>query len=179
MNKAVFFDRDDTLIVDVPYNGDPGRVKLLPGARESCRLLRQSGYQLYMITNQSGVGRGLISEAQAHAVNARVLELIGKEYFTDIYCCFETADNPQTNCRKPSPFMLLKAKAEHDLNLPLSFMIGDKVDDITAGKSAGCRTIWLNSKGAPLLKKITADFTANSLLEAAEWIKTTEFRQKL
>jgi D-glycero-D-manno-heptose 1,7-bisphosphate phosphatase len=171
MNKAVFFDRDDTLIIDVPYNGDPKRVELLPGAREACRLLRQLGYQLFMISNQSGVGRGLITEAQVHAVNARVLELLGNDLFADVYCCFEAPDNPLTNCRKPSPFMLLKAKAEHDLYLPDSFIIGDKLDDIVAGKNAGCRTIWLNSKGMPLLKNVTADFIAGNLLEAAEWIR--------
>jgi D-glycero-D-manno-heptose 1,7-bisphosphate phosphatase len=171
MNKAVFFDRDDTLIIDVPYNGEPERVELMPGALEACRRLRQLGYQLFMVSNQSGVGRGLITEEQVHAVNARVLELLGKELFTDVYCCFEAPDTPLTNCRKPSPYMLLKAKAEHDLDLFLSFMIGDKADDIVAGKSAGCRTIWLNSKGDLHLKNITADFIATNLLEAVEWIK--------
>jgi D-glycero-D-manno-heptose 1,7-bisphosphate phosphatase len=172
MNRAVFFDRDDTLITDVPYNGVPERVELMPGARKACRFLRRLDYQLFMISNQSGVGRGLITEAQVHAVNARVLELLGKELFADVYCCFEAPDNPLTNCRKPSPFMLLKAKAERDLFLPDSFMIGDKEDDIAAGKNAGCRTIWLDSRGGPILKNITADFVAHNLLEAAAWIKT-------
>lgn len=171
MNRAVFFDRDDTLIIDVPYNGDPEQVKIMPGARKACRLLRQLGYQLFMVSNQSGVGRGLITEAQVHAVNARVLELLGSELFTDVYCCFETPDNPMINCRKPSSYMLLKAKAEHDLDLSRSFMIGDKLDDILAGQNAGCRTIWLNYKDMLVLKKMTADFVTNNLEKAAEWIK--------
>lgn len=168
LTRAIFFDRDDTLIVDVPYNGDPEYVELMPGAREACRLLFDLGYKLIIISNQSGVGRGMITPEQVQAVNERILELLGKELFTAVYCCYDAPDQPNS-CRKPSPHMLLQAQKEHQLDLGRSFMIGDKTDDVLAGRNAGCRTVWLNPKGRP--PTVPADFTASDLRQAALWIK--------
>ncbi len=138
--KAVFFDRDDTLIYDVPYNGDPDRVELMPGAVQACRLLKQNGFELFIISNQSGVGRGRITEEQVHAVNNRVLDLFGENTFTEIYCCYDTPDDP-LDCRKPSPKMILQAAEKYNIDLTQSFMVGDKKSDIEAGRNAGCRSI--------------------------------------
>jgi D-glycero-D-manno-heptose 1,7-bisphosphate phosphatase len=138
--KAVFFDRDDTLIYDVPYNGDPDRVELMPGALEACRLLKQNGFELFIISNQSGVGRGRITAEQVNVVNERVLQLFGEHLFTDIYCCYDTPEDP-LDCRKPSPKMILQAAERYDIDLSQSFMVGDKKSDIDAGRNAGCRSI--------------------------------------
>ncbi len=168
MKRAVFFDRDDTLVVNVPYNGDPDKVQLLPGAAEACRRLRELGFRLFIISNQSGVGRGIITVEQVAAVNRRLLSLLGKELFDDIYCCYDDPAQPVEKCRKPSPAMLLKAARDHHLDLPSSFMIGDREEDVLAGRAAGCRTIRLfHQQEAP---QTSADFAARSLTEAADWI---------
>jgi len=170
MNKAVFLDRDDTLIIDVPYNGDPDKVVLMPGARAACELLRQLDFLLVVVTNQSGVGRGKITIEDVSAVNERMLELLGQNLFSAIYCCYDDPHSPRDHCRKPSPRMLHLASQDLAIDLSKSFMIGDKVDDILAGKSAGCRTVLLNNKVIPHPSHSEADFCAKTIVEAAEWI---------
>lgn len=167
MRKAVFFDRDDTLIKDVPYNADPDRVELLPGAQEACRRLKQIDYELFIISNQSGVRRGLITVEQVNAVNDRVLELLGKTLITDIYCCYDLPDDP-LDCRKPSPKMILRAASQYNIDLSRSFMIGDKLSDVQAGINAGCVTILINN-GADA-ETTSADCVTDDLLSAADWI---------
>lgn len=168
----MFFDRDDTLIKDVPYNGNPELVELMPGALEACRLLKQYGFELFIISNQSGVGRGRITKEQVKQVNARVLELFDGHLFTDIYCCFDTPDDPP-DCRKPSPKMILQAAEQYDLDLSQSFMVGDKLSDIDAGINAGCRSIlFLPPDVSKPQKSIQASaaFLHSSLPAIASWI---------
>lgn len=173
MRRAVFFDRDDTLIVDVPYNGDPDRVELLPRAREACHLLNENGFLLFIISNQSGVGRGFITREQVEAVNQRVLHLLGEHLFTDIYCCYDDPNDPIDGCRKPSPAMIFQARDAYELELSSCFMIGDKRSDIQAGHAAGCRTVFLESRSDPRERQAAheqADFVTTDLFRAAEWI---------
>lgn len=171
---AVFFDRDDTLIHDVPYNGDPARVVLLPGAAEALQRLEEAGFLLIVISNQSGVGRGLITPGQVEAVNREMIRQLGKPYFAAIYSCFAAPGEEDGNCRKPNPGMVLQAREEHDLDLAASFMVGDKLSDQLCARNAGCRPVLLvNPKDAP--EKIAAaaavaDYAAATLLAAAEWI---------
>ena len=173
LKKAIFVDRDDTLIRDVPYNGDPDTVELMPGAREACQALKKLGFEIFIISNQSGVGRGIITRQQVERVNQRVLELVGDSIFSGIYCCFDAPDVPDEGCRKPSPKMILTAAREHHLDLCKSIMIGDKLTDVQAGKKAGCLAIcfdWQskvkdNCKGE-------ADFIAANWQQALDWIKT-------
>ncbi|MBN1466580.1 HAD family hydrolase [candidate division KSB1 bacterium] len=169
---AVFFDRDDTLIKDVPYNGNPALVELMPNARAACQKLREHGFALFIISNQSGVGLGVITPAQVDAVNDRVLELLGQDLFAGIYCCYDRPDDVP-NCRKPSPKMLIQASREHDIDLGASFIVGDRPSDVLAGKNAGCSAILyrpkekiINAEDAAAL----ADFVADDLRGAAEWI---------
>jgi len=173
MIKAVFFDRDNTIIKDVPYNGDPDKVELLPNAREAMEMLQNKGLCLFLITNQSGVGRGMITKEQVKAVNNEMIRQLGKSYFKDIYICYDDPDKPVTDCRKPSPKMLLEARDDHNINLTHSFLVGDKLEDIQAGHNAGCKSVLflygsdsMNQKKA----KLDADFTATNLLEIANWI---------
>jgi D-glycero-D-manno-heptose 1,7-bisphosphate phosphatase len=173
---AVFFDRDDTLIEDVPYLGDPARVKLMPECRESLRALHEAGFVLFIASNQSGVGRGLITREQVAAVNAEVLRQTGDVPFGGVYCCYDDPDKPQEGCRKPSPAMLLRARDEHGLDLARSFMVGDRLRDVQAGRNAGCRTAYYSLvRHADDVAAATAlaDFTSPSLVEIARWILRT------
>ncbi|HQG47290.1 MAG TPA: HAD-IIIA family hydrolase, partial [bacterium] len=173
-NSAVFFDRDDTLIRDVPYNGDPHRVELLPGAGAALQRLLDAGFLLIVVSNQSGVGRGLITPDQVEAVNREMIRQLGKPFFTAIYSCFAAPGEDDGNCRKPNPGMLLQASADHDLDLSDSFMIGDKLSDLLCARNAGCRPVLLiNPKDDPENRRAAAavaDHAATSLVEAAEWI---------
>lgn len=174
MNKAIFFDRDDTLIKDVPYNGDPGSVILMPGARSACRTLKTLAFQLFIISNQSGVGRGLISREQVQAVNRRMIELLGDSLISDVYCCFDPPGAAEESCRKPSPKMILQAAKAYSIDLGNSIVIGDKLSDVRAGKSAGCFALYLNSRDdsdSLAAARKEADYVANTLHNAVDWIK--------
>lgn len=138
MPRALLLDRDGTLIVDVGYPRDPARVELLPGAVEALLALQQR-YLLVVISNQSGIGRGLITTPEAQAVHDRVIDVFQRAgvRFAGAYYCPHAPDAGCT-CRKPSPGLLLQAAAELDLDLPRSIMIGDKASDVLAGRAAGC-----------------------------------------
>jgi D,D-heptose 1,7-bisphosphate phosphatase len=140
MLKAVFFDRDNTIIEDIPYNGDPRRVTLLPGAIEVMRYCRLLGYEIIIVTNQSGVGRGYITEKEMHAVNSKVVNLFYDEgiVINGIYNCIHAPEEKCT-CRKPHSGLLLKAAEDFDISLEDSIMIGDKISDVLAGQNAGCK----------------------------------------
>jgi D-glycero-D-manno-heptose 1,7-bisphosphate phosphatase len=137
--RALLIDRDGTLIVDVGYPRDPGRVEPLPGAVDALRTLQQR-FALVIVSNQSGLGRGLITEAEAHAVHDRVIAVFarGGIRFAGAYYC-PHAPEASCPCRKPAPGLLLDAAGELDLDLAGSIMIGDKPSDIAAGLAAGCR----------------------------------------
>ncbi|NJK90580.1 MAG: HAD family hydrolase [Blastochloris sp.] len=173
MKRAVFLDRDDTIIRNVPYLGDPARVELMPGAREGLILLREAGWPLYIVSNQSGVGRGLITKQQVRAVNEAMEEKLGGGYFADYYLCYAAPDDPYgAEERKPSPAMLQQAAQEHDLDLRGSVMIGDRGSDVMCGKNAGCVSILvLGHSGGDDVEEARkeADFVARDLQEAAMW----------
>jgi D-glycero-D-manno-heptose 1,7-bisphosphate phosphatase len=138
---AVFLDRDDTLIVNVPYLGDPDQVRLLEGVREGLWRLKAAGFALVVITNQSGVGRGLITPAQVDAVNARMVELLGEGLLDGIYNCFGTPDADPEGCRKPSPKLIFKAAEDLELDLGRSYFIGDRACDMECGRNGGVRCV--------------------------------------
>ena len=170
MNNAVFFDRDDTLIENVPYNGDPERVILLPGAREALQRCRQAGFLLFIVSNQSGVGRGYITHDQVHAVNREMIRQLGDDFFQAIYMCYDDPNAPQHGCRKPSPLMIHQAAAEYTVDLTSSFVVGDSGSDIEAGRNAGCRTVQLLHKPETPICIPGATFNAHSLQQAVDWI---------
>lgn len=168
--KAVFLDRDGTIIRDVGYPKDPRQVQLLPGIVEALRSLIDFGYKLVVISNQSGIGRGIITFEEMNQVNAKLISILKRHeiYFNSIYYC-PHAPEEQCNCRKPSPEMILKAANELDINLSLSFMVGDKLSDVETGKRAGCGTILLKNKGLAEWD-ITPDFIASDWTEALPFI---------
>lgn len=147
--KAIFLDKDGTLIEDLPYNIDPRTMMLTRGAGAGLRILTRLGYRLLVVSNQSGVARGYFLEAAMPAVQRHLTELLEREQvrLAGFYYCPHHPDGTvprysvECDCRKPMPGMLLRAAAEQEIDLAASWMIGDILDDIEAGKSAGCRTI--------------------------------------
>jgi HAD superfamily hydrolase (TIGR01662 family) len=135
---AVFFDRDGTLIHDVPYNNDPRRVKPVPGAREALARLRAAGICAGVVSNQSGIARGLISPDQLCRVNQRVTELLGT---FDVWRICPHAPEDGCRCRKPAPGMVLSAAAELGVPVGRCVVIGDIGSDIEAAAAAGARSI--------------------------------------
>ncbi|MFC3979172.1 D-glycero-alpha-D-manno-heptose-1,7-bisphosphate 7-phosphatase [Streptosporangium jomthongense] len=135
---AVLFDRDGTLIVDVPYNADPHRVRPMPGARRALARLRGAGVPVGVVTNQSGVARGLIGARELHAVNARVEEILGP---FDVWAVCPHGEHDGCGCRKPAPGLVLRAAAVLGVNVRDCVVIGDIGRDVEAARAAGARGI--------------------------------------
>lgn len=153
MNKAIFLDKDGTLINDVPYNVDPQYIAFTEKAGEALKRLKQEGYLLIIATNQSGVARGYFDIEDLKKVKASIQEKLQKNHDIEIdgfYYCphYPTGVNTQfvgqCRCRKPENGLLLKAAHDFNINLKKSWMIGDRDTDILAGRSAGCRTILIS-----------------------------------
>lgn len=142
MSKALFLDRDGTLIRDKSYLSDPEQVELLPGTAEALRLARELGFLLFLFTNQSGVGRRYFTLETVHRVNARMEELLGlpPPVFAGVCIAPETPDEPQVY-RKPSPRFILEMIGTHRLDPRLCFMVGDAPADIQAALNAGITPI--------------------------------------
>ena len=188
MRRAVFLDRDGVLVEDVDFVTHPRGLRLLPGAPAALARLKDAGFWLVIVTNQAVVARGLASEADVDQVNAGLARLItrsGGPALDGIYSCphHPNASVPAYRidcaCRKPKPGMLLRAAEEHGLDLSASFMVGDRITDVIAGKRAGCRTALVRT-GRHLDPPIETlegpdtavepDRTCADLAAAAEWI---------
>jgi len=143
---AVFIDKDGTLVADVAYNVDPERIALTPGAGAALQALQANGFELIVVSNQPGVAEGRFSERALEAVRTRIDELLG-DYgvcLSGFYYCPHAADaDPPCGCRKPAPGLLERAAGEHGIDLTASWMIGDILNDVEAGRRAGCRTVLL------------------------------------
>jgi D-glycero-D-manno-heptose 1,7-bisphosphate phosphatase len=146
MSKALFLDRDGTLIIDQDYLSDPAGVVLLPGVVDGLRHARALGYRLYLFTNQSGIGRGYYTLDDAHRVNARMESLIGlpAPLFDDICIAPEAPDQPSLY-RKPSPRFIHEMIGKHALDPRQCHMVGDRESDIAAGRAAGIRSVALTT----------------------------------
>jgi len=171
--RAVFFDRDGTLMEEVHYCGDPARVRVFPGVPEALRKLKAAGFRAFVITNQSGIARGLITEAQYHAVQEELLRQIGAGLIDAAYFCADPPAAPSTR-RKPEPGMVLEAAAAYDIDLSRSYFIGDKSADIECGRRAGTRTI-LVLTGYPAEPDSHPDFTARDIAEAVQIVLSPHF----
>ena len=181
LDRAVFLDKDGTLIDDVPYNVDPGLIRLAGGAAEGLVRLRSAGFRLFVVTNQSGVARGIFPESALAGVEARLCELVlevGAALDGFAHCPHHpegvVADYAtRCDCRKPEPGMILRLANEHGVDLDRSWMVGDILNDVEAGRRAGCRTVLIANGNetewvdAPDRRP---DFTAADLAEAARLI---------
>ncbi|MFA5878729.1 MAG: HAD family hydrolase [Candidatus Margulisiibacteriota bacterium] len=174
MNKAVFFDRDGTLIKDQNYLSDPNQVVLDPNAIKALKALQEHNYKLIMVTNQSGIARGLFPLYKFFAVQSRLIKMFSEAgiIFQDFYYCPHHPEGKvavyakSCCCRKPAPGMILKACTDHNINPLRSFMIGDKLDDVIAGNRAGVKTIFFTNNFKIESSTVKPNFWTNNLLDA-------------
>lgn len=170
---AVFLDRDGTIIVNKHYLGDPAGVELIPGASDALLKLQMAGYLLFIVSNQSGVGRGMFTVDDLNKVNQRMIELLGGVHFSEIYNCICKPDDPKCNCRKPSPKYLFKAEEKYHINLRKSYFIGDRETDVECGINGGCKSILvMTGEGAGSKEKLAGKkfSVAKDINEAADLI---------
>jgi D-glycero-D-manno-heptose 1,7-bisphosphate phosphatase len=153
MNKAVFIDKDGTLIPDVPYNVDPQKIKLYEGAGSRLKELKALGYLLIVVSNQSGIAKGYFTKEALNIVEHKLqLELQADGIQLDgFYYCPHHPDGKinefsvSCDCRKPKPGMLITAANDFQIDLTQSWMVGDILNDVEAGNKAGCKTILVNN----------------------------------
>jgi len=168
LSSAVFVDRDGTIMEDCDYCSDPKDVKIFPGVADAMRRLKARGFKLIVITNQSGIGRGLMTVEQYRAVEAEVLRQLDGLIDATYFC--PDVPGQDSSCRKPAPGMILQAKRQHGIDLSGSFFIGDKEIDVECGRNAGVRTIRVQTGFQHDTKVSTADWVAEDLAAAAEII---------
>jgi D-glycero-D-manno-heptose 1,7-bisphosphate phosphatase len=185
MNRAVFLDKDGTLIKDIPYNVDPALLILYEGAARSLRLLKDQGFLLIVVSNQSGIARGYFSENDLKAIETKIQnELISEGVQLDaLYFCPHHPEgvvheySEECTCRKPKPGMLLEASVQFNIDLGGSWMIGDILNDVEAGNAAGCKTILIdngNETEWEITEARMPTAVAPSLPDAVEIILETE-----
>jgi D-glycero-D-manno-heptose 1,7-bisphosphate phosphatase len=144
--RAVLFDRDGTVVHDVPYNGDPRRVRLVDGAADAFARLRAAGLLTGIVTNQSGVGRGFITAEQADAVTAEVVRRLGG---VDVVRTCPHAPGDGCGCRKPAPGLVLAAAAALGLDPGEVAVVGDSATDAGAARAAGARSVLVPGARTP------------------------------
>jgi len=183
-NKAVFLDRDGTLIEDPGYLGEPAGVKLLPGVELAVKSLRQAGYKIVVVTNQSGIARGMFTEDALESIHTEMRkQFADKGSMLDaIYYCPYHPDGTvekyakESDLRKPAPGMLNKAAEQLNIDLSASWLVGDSARDIGAGQRAGCRTIRIRQPNEAAERppadqeEFQADITVRNLVDAARVI---------
>jgi D-glycero-D-manno-heptose 1,7-bisphosphate phosphatase len=182
--RAIFLDRDGTLSSDLGFTYRTSDLVLLDGVVPGLRRMAQLGYRLLIVTNQSGVGRGRFSLDDMHAFNRALVARLGREGIAidGVYACPFHPDAVvaeyrfDSPLRKPRPGMLLEAAAEHGIDLKASFAIGDRLSDVAAGRSAGCRTILISSDvhataAAPEIARCQPDSIVPDLVAAARFVE--------
>ena len=140
--KAVFIDKDGTLVENVPYNVDAARLALTRHAEEAIRILDARGYLLLVVSNQPGIAMGKFRAGELQSVFRRLKDLLPA--IDGFYFCPHAAEEG-CECRKPASGMLERAAREHGIDLAQSWMVGDILDDVEAGRRAGCRTVLLDN----------------------------------
>jgi D-glycero-D-manno-heptose 1,7-bisphosphate phosphatase len=177
MNRAVFLDRDGTLIVEKNYLCRPEDVKIFPGAGRALKRMQDAGWRLFIVSNQSGVGRGYFTLADVDKVNQHLRAELARDgiRLEKVYIAPEAPDQPSRG-RKPSPQFLFDARDEFGLNLAGSFMIGDKLSDLECGWNAGLqKSILVRTGYGRELERTEADKLSSAVIVddmsgAADWI---------
>jgi D-glycero-D-manno-heptose 1,7-bisphosphate phosphatase len=177
MNQAVFLDRDGTIITEKEYLFRPEEVVVFPGAAAALKRLSGAGFKLFIVSNQSGVGRGYYTLADVEAVNRHLTDELARDgvHFEKIYFAPEAPEQPSRG-RKPSPQFLFDARDEFGVDLSQSYMIGDKLLDLECGRNAGVKKSILvrTGYGAETERQAAARLgpavVANDLTAAAEYI---------
>lgn len=153
MNRVVFMDKDGTLVENVPYNADPAQVRLAPNARRAVMRLVREGYSIVIVSNQSGIAKGMFPETAMGAIRERIRELfapMGADLAGFYYCPHHPEGSVaelavDCDCRKPGAGLILRAAEELGIDPAESWMVGDTLDDVEAGNRAGCRTILVDN----------------------------------
>lgn len=191
MNKAIFLDRDGTVIKYSEYVTKEGQMVLEEGAADGIRLLNKACYKVIIVTNQPVIARGLVTEEREKELNDFLVKELKKEgaHIDAVYFC---PHHPEKNhpdipkhamkyrieceCRKPKPGMLLSAAKDHNIDLVKSFMVGDETRDVAAGKNAGCKTILVKTGhgGADKKYDVKPDFVCGNLLDAAKLVRRNQ-----
>jgi D-glycero-D-manno-heptose 1,7-bisphosphate phosphatase len=175
-HKAVFLDRDGTLMRNVPYCSDPAKVEVLPGITQSLRKLKEHGFKLVIITNQSGIGRGYFTAETFWKVQAAFQQQVGLDLIDATYFCPDHPDEA-TDRRKPGPGMLIEAGRDFGLDLAACFMIGDSESDAEAGIKAGVKaTILIGTKEMEPQERV---WIARNVPEAVELILSFQSDDRL
>ena len=181
LRPAVFLDKDGTLIPDIPYNVDPERISLVPGAGEALRDLRDAGYVLCVVSNQSGAARGYFPEPALAGVRERLQSLVERTG-AELAGCYFCPHHPEgllpglalaCNCRKPATGLFERAARDLDIDLSRSWMVGDILDDIEAGRRAGLCTVLVDTGNETewrMCAERTPHFRVRSLAEAGALI---------
>jgi D-glycero-D-manno-heptose 1,7-bisphosphate phosphatase len=188
MQRAVFLDRDGVLVDDDGLVINAAGFSICPGVPEAMHRLKKAGFLLVVVTNQAVVARGLLSEAALEELHGELQMLLvskGAPRWDALYACphHPNADVPAyrmaCECRKPRPGMLLEAARTLSLDLRSSYMVGDRISDIAAGRAAGCKTVWVQSgahlngpiESSVLLDQgLSAEHACGDLQAAAHWI---------
>jgi D-glycero-D-manno-heptose 1,7-bisphosphate phosphatase len=168
--KAIFLDADGVLNIAIIKDGKPlaptslAELKIPDEVKPSLDRLKAAGYLLICVTNKPDIARGLMTQADVDAIYARLRQDVPLD---DVFICYVEG----SDCYKPKPGLLLSATRQYDIELTLSYMIGDRWSDVKAGQNAGCKTIWID-RGYINEKQPDppADYTAQSLAEATQWI---------
>lgn len=183
--RAVFIDKDGTLIEDVPHNVNPALLSLTWQAGQGLQRLKHLGYALFVVTNQPGIAHGLFTEDSLVPVQQRLADLLAQYgvVLDGFYYCPHSPDGSinrysiACTCRKPMPGMLRRAAQEHGIDLSQSWMIGDILNDVEAGRRAGCRTVLIdngNETEWKLSPQRLPHFFASDLLMAANMIASAD-----
>jgi D-glycero-D-manno-heptose 1,7-bisphosphate phosphatase len=181
MERAIFLDRDGTIIEDPGYLDSCDKVRFLPKVSEAIKRLNESGFKVIVITNQSGVARGYFTEETLKEINRYICQLLAEQgaSIDRVYYCphhiegIIEAYRKECYCRKPNPGMVEKATRDFDIDLRKSFVIGDKSIDVETGYRTGCRTILLASQESPDKQgemAVLPDHVAPNLYEAVKWL---------
>jgi D-glycero-D-manno-heptose 1,7-bisphosphate phosphatase len=165
LKRAVFLDRDGTIIADRGDLKDPNAIEILPGAVDALRKLAREGWKLIIVADQSDGGRGEMTKQEIDAVQAKMLRMLraqGVEIIASYFCTHAPGENCE--CRKPGTGSVERAAREHSISAEQSWMIGDREEDVLCGRDAGCSTVWLKNAAhlvpAELPDYIAANWTA-------------------
>lgn len=170
-NKAIFLDRDGTIIVDVGYPKYPEQVVLLPGAADALKALQEKGFLIIIVSNQSGIGRGYVTSEEAASVHNKFVSLLkDADIVVDGACYCPHAPEEECSCRKPSPAMLFNAAERLNIDMQNSFMVGDRGVDIETGRRAGCRTVLMEGNKEDGSSHVEADYHAENWQDAVRFI---------
>lgn len=176
MKKAVFLDRDGTIVTGAPYISSPEEIVLLPHSARAIRLFKEEGFRVIITTNQSGIARGYFTEDRLKEIHERLLGMLSREgaSIDAVYYCPHLPEGVvaeysiECHCRKPKTGMLLQAAREHGIDLKKSIMIGDTPGDILAGNAAGCKTVLVKNHEEEISMPVEADFIVRDIWKAAQ-----------